>query len=110
VPASASAYTVPNLVAVTTPDNLVAITYADSPTPRARLAAGAFATMMQSYGLIGIPNYDATTVSGSQIVCEMPQQPSGGLWVVYGIQGQGVFEAANICQFMSDEGNYVRWR
>ena len=55
VPASALAYTVPNLTAVTTPDEQVAVTYADNPNlPGAMAQAGAFATQMQSYGFIGV--------------------------------------------------------
>src|SRR5690242_13779308 len=109
IPSSASAYTVPNLTAVTTPDQQVAVTYADEPTRSAMDRAGAFTTELQSYGFIGIPNYDPTTVDGSTIVCEMPQSPSG-LWVVYGIEGAGVQEAIGFCQFMSNDGQYVRWR
>jgi hypothetical protein len=110
VPASALAYSVPNLTAVTTPDQQMAVTFADNPDlPGAVDMAGAFTTQMQSYGLTGIPNYDATTTAGSTLVCEMPQQPHG-LWVVYGIAGQGVYEAMDFCQFMINTGVYVRWR
>jgi hypothetical protein len=109
IPSSASAYTVPNLAAVTTPDQQVAVAFADNPTRAAMDQAGAFSTELQSFGFIGIPNYDPTSVDGSTLVCEMPQSPSG-LWVVYGIEGVGVQEAIGVCQFMSEQGHFVRWR
>jgi hypothetical protein len=106
----ADAYTVPNLVALSSPDQQVAIAYAASPDRTTLEHAGAFATTMtQQYGMIAIPNYDPTSLAGSILVCEAPLNPDE-LVVVYGIEGQGVFEAGFVCQALSDTGVYVRWR
>jgi hypothetical protein len=106
----ALAYVVPNITAVTSTDQQMAVAYADDPSlPGAMDQAGAFTTTMQSYGFIGIPNYDAAMTNGSYLVCEMPQAPHG-LWTVYGLQGNGVYEAEGFCSFMQNSGVNVRWR
>jgi hypothetical protein len=102
---------VPNLAAVASPDQYVAVTYAGPPNnTQSVLEAGAFTTQMQSFGMIGIPNYDPTTEPGSTLVCEMPLASGNGIWVVYGINnGVGVQEATEFCYKLQQVAP-IRWR
>jgi hypothetical protein len=105
----AQAATLPNLVAVATPDMHVAVTFAAYATPYTQADAGAFSTMMiTQYGMIGIPNYDPTAQSDSQLVCYVNMNASE-LVAVYGIVGQGVYEAGSVCSGMASGGYPVRW-
>lgn len=107
---AASASTVPNLVAVASPDRLVALTFAAYPTPRTLADAGAFAThSIRDYGLIGIPNYEPTEWSGSELICWSVSEDNTELVAVYGISAQGWSEATRVCAAMNETG-YVHWR
>jgi hypothetical protein len=106
----AAADTLPNLVALSTPDMQVAVTYAASPNGTTLANAGAFATdMSEQFGMVPIPNFEAARNPDSILVCEAPVT-ADELMGVYGIQGPGVSEANSLCQYLSDAGNYVRWR
>jgi hypothetical protein len=109
VPA-ASAYEVPNLVALASPDMQVAVAYAATPDPTTVANAGAFAsTLSQQFGMVPIANFDPTTNGDSELVCEAPIN-ADELVVIYGIQGQGIYEAAAVCQYFAEDGASVRWR
>lgn len=110
VPATASAYTLPNLSAVSTPDMQMAVTFGAYPTAATIADAGAFSTTMtQSYGLVGIPNYDPTTQPGSQLICSIDVNPYE-LMAVYGIYGsQGALEGIYVCADMQQQGSQVIW-
>ena len=108
-PVSASATTVPNLVALATPDGQVALTIAARPT-RATLAdAGAFAsTMTEQFGMVGIPNYDPQTNPDTILVCDWAFSTTE-LLAVYSTGGVGTDEAAGVCQYFTDIGYEIRW-
>lgn len=109
----ASAYTVPNLIAVGTTDGNMAITYGGNQNPQSIANAGAFASaMINGYGMVGIPNYDPVLVSGSWLVCSIPMSvyPPESIGV-YGIRGTiGIAEAAYLCQSMGNDGYTVNWQ
>ena len=72
--------------------------------------AGAFATTLsQQFGLVPIANFDPTTNSDSDLVCEAPIS-GDELLAIYGIQGQGLYEAAAVCEYFAENGANFGWR
>jgi hypothetical protein len=109
---TASADTVPNLVAVGSPDYLMAVTFGAYTSPRTMADAGAFSTtMINQWGMVALPNYDPTSERGSWLVCSIPvslyPEESVGVYAI--IRSAGVDEAVYICQSMADQGYTVNW-
>jgi hypothetical protein len=105
----ASADTLPNLVAMATTDNEVAVTFAAYPTDETLSDAGSFSTqMIEQFGLVGIPNFQPEPLSSSVLVCWADLNADEAV-AVYGIQGQGETEAGLVCDGMISSGLPVHW-
>jgi hypothetical protein len=106
-PASAQE-TLPNITAVGTDDHQVAVTFAGRGR-QAQLDAGAFSTLLiQNYGMIPLANYEPQTNRNSMLICDIPYTEVEVIGV-YGIRGQGAYEAYFMCQVFENAGYWVRW-
>jgi hypothetical protein len=111
VPAFAATY-YDDLVAVSTPDGLAAVTFTVPlpATAREQADAGAFASdAINRQGMVGIPSYDPWDKSNSINICISPLNDYEEL-DVYAIDNyDGVSEARNICQRRANQGFEVDW-
>jgi hypothetical protein len=109
VAAPAVAYSpgeLPNLVALATEDLNVVVTYEGLRTPVNMAHAGAFATDMRQYGLIGIPSY-TPDVSQTYLVCWVNTGPTE-LIAIYGAMNlTGIYEAGYLCGVLMRSGAQV---